>query len=56
MLDQRLEQDSVCELAEMSGSVVLRVVSTALARRHWLAVTVLPVEVVGRLQRQDDPA
>jgi hypothetical protein len=53
MLDQRLEQDSVCELAEMSGSVVLHVVTTGLARQHWSAVTVLPVEVVGRLQRQD---
>lgn len=56
MPDQRLEQDSVCELAEMFVFGALHVVSTALERRHWLAAMVLPVEVVGRLQRQDGPA
>lgn len=55
-LGQRPEPGSVCELAEMSEFVVLRVVSMALARRHWSAVMVLPVGVVGRSQRQDGPA
>jgi hypothetical protein len=55
-LDQRLEQDLVCELAEMSGSEAQCVVLSVLARQHWQAVTVLPVEVADRLQRQDGPA